>query len=104
MTGMTSTPTVSKGEALRVLQARLHRRLAAGDELALLELYDLVAGIVFCAAFGLTGSRSTASAQTEALFVELWRAPHTFAPANGPLGLQMIRRLVEQAPPADRAA
>lgn len=33
---------------------------------------------------------------TEALFVELWRVPEEFPITDGPLGLQMVRRLSDR--------
>lgn len=83
-------------------ERRLHERVVAGDELALLECFDRMGDMVFCAALLLSGQRSIAEDLTEALFVDLWRAPKAFDPADGPLGLQMIRRLTDRVG-SDRA-
>ena len=92
---ISSLPCGSAGSKLREEQERLYERIVARDELALLDSFDRTSGLVFCVALLLTGETSTASYWTEALFVEFWRAPETFAPVHGPLGLQMIRRLAQ---------
>jgi hypothetical protein len=76
-------------------QRRLHRRVMAGDELALLDVFDRTADLVFCAARLLSGQRTTAEDLTAALFVEFWRAPESFPICDGPFALQMIRRLAD---------
>ncbi len=93
---VSSTLPSPVGQELLDEQRRLHERVVAGDELALLEAFDRTAGLVFSAAMLLSGRRSTAEDLTEALFVEFWRAPEEFPIAAGPLGLQMIRRLADR--------
>lgn len=88
-------PSLTEGEAMLLEQERIHERIVAGDKLALLESLDRIGGMVFCVALLLTGQHHAAEALTEALFLELWREPDQFAPKHGPLGVQMIRRLVD---------
>ncbi len=97
-----SSPSSPVGQELLDEQRRLHERVVAGDELALLEVFDRTAGLVFSAAILLSGQRSKAEDLTEALFVEFWRAPEEFPIAAGPLGLQMIRRLADRLGRGDR--
>lgn len=88
-----SLPPLSRAEAMCEEERRLHQRVVARDELALLESFDRSGHLVFCAALLLSGERSTAEDLTAELFTELWRSPQAYPPAHGPLALQMIRRL-----------
>ncbi len=71
----------------------LHRRVLAGDQSALLEWLELDGDLVYCAAVSHTGQTAAADDLTEALFLEVWHHPEMFDPADGPLSLQLIRRI-----------
>ncbi len=81
------------GRELMDVELRLHQRVVAGDRSALLEWLQLVGDVVYCAALSRTGTAAAAEALTEALFVEVWRHPAMFHPHDGPLTLQLIRRM-----------
>jgi RNA polymerase sigma-70 factor (ECF subfamily) len=63
----------------------LARRLRAGDDAALTELYDTYSGFVFGLALRVTGDRSAAEDVTQEVFVGLWTQPDRFDPARGSL-------------------
>ncbi len=71
----------------------LHRRVVARDRDALLEWLHLAGGVVYCAALSRTGGATDAERVTEALFLDVWRHPEMFDPWDGPLSLQLIRRM-----------
>jgi RNA polymerase sigma factor (sigma-70 family) len=75
------------------------RRLAAGDEAALGEVYDAYAPLVFGLALRVTRSREAAEDVTQEVFAFLWERPLTFDPAKGRLrtwlGTLAHRRAVE---------
>ena len=77
----------------------IRRRLAAGDEAALGEVYDAYAPLVFGLALRITRSREAAEDVTQEVFAFLWERPLAFDPAKGPLrawlGTLAHRRAVE---------
>ena len=77
----------------------IRRRLAAGDEEALGEVYDAYAPLVFGLALRVTRSREAAEDVTQEVFAFLWERPLVFDPAKGPLrtwlGTLAHRRAVE---------
>ena len=74
-------------------ESRLHERVVQRDGSALLECFDRAADLVYCLAVARTGDQASAEALTEALFVALWRDPAAFPPSQGPLALQLLRRM-----------
>ncbi|MGH9279885.1 MAG: hypothetical protein ACRD12_17525 [Acidimicrobiales bacterium] len=89
-------PRQACSQVLLEEERELHRRLVAREQKALLDCFDRIGQLVFCVASLQTADRAGAENLTEALFVELWRAPESFPPARGPLGLQMIARLADR--------
>jgi RNA polymerase sigma-70 factor (ECF subfamily) len=77
----------------------VRRRLAAGDEAALGEVYDAYAALVFGLALRVTRSREAAEDVTQEVFVFLWERPLAFDPSKGSLrtwlGTLAHRRAVE---------
>lgn len=77
----------------------IRRRLAAGDETALGEVYDVYAPLVFGLALRITRSREAAEDVTQEVFAFLWERPLAFDPVKGPLrtwlGTLAHRRAVE---------
>ena len=74
-------------------ELRVHERVVERDRAALLECFDRAADLVYCMALARTGDEASAQALTEAVFVALWRDPAAFPPSQGPLGLQLLRRM-----------
>lgn len=74
-------------------ESRLHERVVQRDGSALLECFDRAADLIYCMALARTGDQASAEELTEAVFVALWRDPAAFAPSQGPLGLQLLRRM-----------
>ncbi len=75
------------------MEVRLHRRVVARETAALVEWLQLVGDVVYCAALSRTGQTADAEDVTAALFLEVWRHPEMFDPEDGPLSLQLIRRM-----------
>jgi len=65
--------------------ALLVARLAAGDDHALVEVYDGLAGAVFRVALRVTGEASAAQDVVQDVFVQLWAHPERYDPAVAPL-------------------
>src|SRR4051812_11746177 len=63
----------------------LTARIAAGDDRALAEAYDLVAGAVHAAATQVLGSAAAAQDVVQDVFVELWCHPEKYDEARGSL-------------------
>lgn len=84
------------GRHLMDAERRLHQRVVARDQSALLEWLRLVGDVVYCAALSRTGTAAEAEDLTEALFLDVWRQPALFDPADGPLTLQLIRRMTQR--------
>lgn len=74
-------------------ELRLYQRILDRDELALLECLDRIGDLVYCTALLSAGSPAVAEDLTDALFLDLWREPESFHPAQGPFALQLICRL-----------
>ena len=78
----------------------LSGRLMAGDETALVEIYDRFAGYVNSLARRVTASASLAEDVTQEVFVSLWERPHAFDPERGSLrswlGVLAHRRSVDR--------
>lgn len=75
------------------------RRLAAGDEQVLGELYDRFSPLVYGVALRVTRSREAAEDVTQEVFTSLWERPLAFDPGKGTmrswLALLAHRRAVE---------
>lgn len=84
------------GRQLLDVELALHQRVVNRDQSALLEWLQRAGSLVYCAALLRTGAPAEAEAMTEALFLEVWRHPAMFHPADGPLSLQLIRRMSQQ--------
>jgi len=65
--------------------ADLRARLAAGDEQALSEVYDLYAPLVHGLARRVTGDQEAARDVTQEVFASLWERPLAFNPERGSL-------------------
>jgi RNA polymerase sigma-70 factor, ECF subfamily len=63
----------------------LARRLAAGDDHALAEIFDRLAPAVYGAAVRVLGEGSAAQDVVQDVFVELWRDPARYDPATASL-------------------
>lgn len=68
-----------------VAERALARRLCAGDDTALTELYDTYSPFVFGLALRVIGDRSAAEDVTQDVFVGLWAQPDRFDPDRGSL-------------------
>ncbi len=82
-------------EALIEEERELHERVVQRDESALLECLDRTGPLVYCMALQHTGGQAAAEDFTERIFLAFWRNPHAFPPSQGPLGLQLLRRLTD---------
>jgi RNA polymerase sigma factor (sigma-70 family) len=71
-------PAVARDEELRL-------RLAAGDENALGEVYDLFSPLVYGLARRVTGDAEAARDVAQEVFVSLWERPLAFDPERGSL-------------------
>lgn len=65
--------------------ADLMRRIAAGEESAVVELYDRFGGLVFRSARQLLPSNAEAEDAVQEVFVRLWRTADRFDPARAKL-------------------
>ncbi len=65
--------------------ALLAARLAAGDHLALAEVFDRLAPAVYSGALRVLGHHATAQDVVQDVFVELWSHPGRYDPDAGPL-------------------
>jgi RNA polymerase sigma-70 factor (ECF subfamily) len=65
--------------------ALLAARLAAGDALALAEIFDRLAPAVYRGALRVLGDEAAAQDVVQDVFVELWRHPGRYDPAAGTL-------------------
>src|SRR5262249_44283356 len=65
--------------------AVLAARLAAGDDHALAEAFDALAGSVYGSALRVLGDTSAAQDVVQEVFIELWAHPHRYDPAAGTL-------------------
>lgn len=74
-------------------------RLSAGDDDALVELYDRYASLVFGVARRVIANRSMAEDVVQEVFTSLWQRPDRFDPERGSLraylGVQAHRRAVD---------
>ena len=70
--------------------ALLAARLAAGDERALGEVFDLFAPAVYGAALRVLGDEAAAQDVVQDVFVELWGRPGQYDPAIGPLRAYLV--------------
>ncbi len=78
------------GRQLRAMETQLHHRILERDQSALLECFDRLADVVYCASLWEAGDPVAAEEATERAFVELWARPHDFDPGRGPLVLQLV--------------
>ena len=65
--------------------ALLAARLAAGDHLALAEVFDRLAPAVYSGALSVLGHHAAAQDVVQDVFVELWSHPGRYDPEAGPL-------------------
>ena len=63
----------------------VRKRLAAGDESALNEVYDQYASFVYGLALRVIGDRRAAEDVSQDVFIALWERPATFDPSRGSL-------------------
>ena len=84
------------GKQLLDVELGLHQRVVNRDQAALLEWLQRAGSLVYCAALSRTGAPAEAEVMTAALFLDVWRHPSMFHPADGPLSLQLIRRMSQQ--------
>ncbi len=73
----------------------LYARVVERDESALLECFDRIGHVVYCMALLCSDGRASAEELTETVFVRFWQDPQGFSPADGPLAVQLIRRMTE---------
>ncbi len=105
---MTADVVTSIAAGARRHELRLHRRVVAGDRAALLELFDRLGHVVYCAALGQVLDQRRAEEMTQSVFLELWRRPSAFDPRRGPIGLQLLQILptlttIEGSAPVEQA-
>lgn len=78
----------------------LSTRLVAGDETALVEIYEQFSSFVYGLARRVTASATLAEDVTQEVFVSLWEKPHGFDPERGTmrswLGVLTHRRAVDR--------
>jgi RNA polymerase sigma-70 factor (ECF subfamily) len=74
----------------RQSDALLARRLAAGDDHALAEVFDRLAPAVYSAALGVVGEGAAAQDVVQNVFLELWTRPDRYNPAAGTLRTYLI--------------
>ena len=81
-------------------EAGLSGRLIAGDESALVEIYEQFSSFVYGLARRVTASATLAEDVTQEVFVSLWEKPHAFDPSRGTirawLGVLTHRRSVDR--------
>jgi RNA polymerase sigma-70 factor (ECF subfamily) len=81
-------------------EAGLSGRLIAGDETALVEVYEQFSSFVFGLARRVTASTTLAEDITQEVFSHLWEKPHAFDPGRGTLrawlGVLTHRRSVDR--------
>ncbi len=82
-----------RGEELIEEELSLYERVVQRDESALLECFDRIGHVVYCMALLCSDGRASAEELTETVFVRFWRDPRGFRPADGPLAVQLIRRM-----------
>jgi RNA polymerase sigma factor (sigma-70 family) len=75
----------SRHEPARAADRLLGLRLRQGDEVALAEVYDRFAGLVFGVAYRVTGDRSAAEDVTQAVFIQVWEHASRFDAERGSL-------------------
>jgi RNA polymerase sigma factor (sigma-70 family) len=80
-------------------EQRLRERLIAGDEAALVELYDVFGTVVYRLALRVTRNWAAAQDITQEVFVYAWEHPSRFDPDRGLLrswlGVMAYRRAVD---------
>jgi RNA polymerase sigma-70 factor (ECF subfamily) len=74
----------------RGTDALLAGRLAAGDDLALAEIFDSLASAVYGAALDVLGGGAAAQDVVQDVFVELWSHPGRYDPAAGTLRTYLV--------------
>ncbi len=70
---------------MEATDALLVARVAAGDDLALAEAFDALAGPVYAMAVRVLGDASAAQDVVQEVFVQLWTHPQRYDPATAPL-------------------
>jgi RNA polymerase sigma-70 factor, ECF subfamily len=77
--------------------ALLAARLAAGDDVALAEVFDRLAPSVYSGALRVLGHHAAAQDVVQDVFVELWRQPGRYDPDAGPLRAYLTMRARHRA-------
>ena len=102
-TTLADAPTldlVTRPEADPPWERRILERIAAGDELALSQLYDQYASFVFALALRVTQDRSAAEDIAQEVFVHVWTKATAYDAARGTvrawLGVITHRRAVDR--------
>ena len=93
--GATSAEVPVPADRLLAEESRLHERIVQRDESALWGCFHRIGELVYCMALARTGRQAAAEELTEAVFVAFWRDPAAFPPTQGPLGMQLLRRVSE---------
>jgi RNA polymerase sigma-70 factor (ECF subfamily) len=86
-------PPAGRGVSVREVggnDALLAARLAAGDDRALGEVFDLLAPAVYGAALRVLGDEAAAQDVVQDVFVELWSRPGQYDPAIGTLRAYLV--------------
>lgn len=77
--------TVKVGSRSTEWEELIRKRLAAGDDSALTELYDQFASFVYGLALRVIGDVRAAEDVTQDVFVSVWERPESFDPERGSL-------------------
>lgn len=90
--GMHCPASANRASVLGVepTDALLAARLAAGDDHALAEAFDLLAPTVYGAALRVLGEGAAAQDVVQDVFVELWSHPDRYDPDAGPLRTYLV--------------
>lgn len=84
-----------QGGELTEEELSLYERVVQRDESALLECFDRIGHVVYCMALLCSDGRASAEELTETVFVRFWQDPQGFCPTDGPLAVQLIRRMTK---------
>lgn len=107
-----STPPAQESDALEHSYRQLIARIAAAEQGALAEFYDLTVGRVYALAWRITAQRSTAEEVVSDVYLQIWRQAGRYDPARGRVlvwllticrsrSLDALRRLAPNSESAD---